>query len=711
MAKRATAGNQAAFTYDFGIMISQSTINKVAKLTGVTLTLASAFYALQTTADKYIETLRKNTVRFGGVISSMRALQQAQDRLIKGQTFFNVDDQMEGMNRLMAAGVNVKKNFDFINKAAHATGKSFSDFSSAIADGIAGNMGSLVDMGLITQRATRMFEKYEGNTIMRQQAILGFVKSHKGLLNAVKGDFEVVQDHMRRIKETWASFLQSVVGKPNDKGSLYGTVVQAVKAIADSFARNAAAMKEYGIGIGVTLTWVVKQVGHVIMWLAKQAKKATNMLLGDSSTFVERMRSLVVWLEFWKLKVVSFFKQYGNEIKTVLKLVVAYKLLKLAFVIGNVAIASVIAYKRALTGIFLLQSRYRRATGASWLMSMAAWMPKWFRGFWIMMGKKAADFAVFFRGALIAASRGGLSGIGRYFSAALPWVTKLLRPIKLLFSILRNLPAILGAIFTGARSIGSILAAVNPVGWIILAITLLTTLYAKVKSFRQFINNLFRFLFGLVKLLWNSINWLYVQIRIGATLAWRWLSNNLFKPIGNFFSSVGGWISNMWSKFKDSTVGKWLDKWVIKPLKDLFGFIGDIWKSMMDGMGWLVKWVKGANNSVAASADAAAAEYGFKSYSIGDNKNPNGTVPVITPVDGNNNPVTANPAGNPITDSKNYNDNTVTSEDSTNMKFEKGAVQIIVQKGMDIDENKLAQKVRAIIEDMQRTSKKRGGLV
>lgn len=44
-----TSINQAQFTYDFGIMIAQSTVNKVARLTGVTLSLASAFYALQTT--------------------------------------------------------------------------------------------------------------------------------------------------------------------------------------------------------------------------------------------------------------------------------------------------------------------------------------------------------------------------------------------------------------------------------------------------------------------------------------------------------------------------------------------------------------------------------------------------------------------------------------------------------------------------------------
>ena len=49
------------------------------------------------------------------------------------------------------------------------------------------------------------------------------------------------------------------------------------------------------------------------------------------------MRTLVVVLEFWKLRVVSFFKTYKEEIKTVLKLLIAYQALKSVFVISNAA--------------------------------------------------------------------------------------------------------------------------------------------------------------------------------------------------------------------------------------------------------------------------------------------------------------------------------------------------------------------------------------
>ena len=75
---RATSGNNSQFTYDFGITIAQSTVNKLVRLTGATLTLASAYYALRTNAEKYVDTLRENSLRFGGILSPMKAMDAAQ---------------------------------------------------------------------------------------------------------------------------------------------------------------------------------------------------------------------------------------------------------------------------------------------------------------------------------------------------------------------------------------------------------------------------------------------------------------------------------------------------------------------------------------------------------------------------------------------------------------------------------------------------------
>ena len=250
---RATSGNNSQFTYDFGITIAQSTVNKLVRLTGATLTLASAYYALRTNAEKYVDTLRENSLRFGGILSTMKAMEAAQNRLIKGQSFFSVDDQLRGMNSLMAVGVKVGENFEFINKAAHATGKSYAQFANAISQGIQGNMQALVDMGLMTQRSTRYFEKYRANTIQRQQAVLNFVKQHKGLQELIKNDFLTIQDQMKRLNANMKGFLTGIVGKPNDPNSLYGQTVGALKSVADAFARNYQSIVQYGKGVGIVL--------------------------------------------------------------------------------------------------------------------------------------------------------------------------------------------------------------------------------------------------------------------------------------------------------------------------------------------------------------------------------------------------------------------------------------------------------------------------
>ena len=107
-----------------------------------------------------------------------------------------------------------------------------------ISQGIQGNMQALVDMGLMTQRSTRYFEKYRANTIQRQQAVLNFVKQHKGLQELIKNDFLTIQDQMKRLNANMKGFLTGIVGKPNDPNSLYGQTVGALKSVADAFARN-----------------------------------------------------------------------------------------------------------------------------------------------------------------------------------------------------------------------------------------------------------------------------------------------------------------------------------------------------------------------------------------------------------------------------------------------------------------------------------------
>lgn len=344
-------GGDPQFSYDFGIAVSTATLSKITRLTGVTLSLAGAYYALQKTATEYVDTLKPNAMRFGGYLNTMQTMAKLQDRIAKGQTSFSVQQQMRGMNDLMSVGIKASENLDFLDKSAHAMGVSFDEFAGAIAKGIRGNMSGLVQMGLLTERSTRYFEKYQANTIQRQQAILNFVKEHKGLQTLIKNDFRTIKDGTAQISGIWKTFMQSVVGDPRNPDSLYGSVVGVFDKIGGGLSKSLEYIKRAGYMVGIVLGWFVKQIGEFVMWVGRVINKSLDGSKKILDNYRESTNSLIVWLEFMKLRVVKFFQDYQEPIKTTLKLLLAYKALKTVFLISNAAIDSAWAYAAAINSI------------------------------------------------------------------------------------------------------------------------------------------------------------------------------------------------------------------------------------------------------------------------------------------------------------------------------------------------------------------------
>ncbi|WAX08821.1 hypothetical protein BS162P1_00042 [Bacteroides phage BS162P1] len=723
-----TSINQAQFTYDFGIMIAQSTVNKVARLTGVTLSLASAFYALQTTGDKYVKTLRENSLRFGGFISTIQQMEKAQERLIKGQTSFSVDDQLKGLNQLAAVGINVRKDFDFINKSAHATGKSFSEFSSAIANAVQGNMQSLVDMGLMTQRATRMFDKYTANTVMRQQAILNFVKQHKGLNDLIKNDFENIQDQIVRIKATWSGFLKGVVGKPNDPESLYGMVNKSLKSIAQKFSQSYKDLKQYGKGIGIVMGWTVRQIGRTIEWLGRQGKKAINFLLGSSETFVERMRTLVVWLEFWRLKVRDFFDEYGNSIKSIIKWLLIFKGLKTVFVISKAAIASAYAYNAALFGRLGFFTRIKRVQKSIGGIS-------WWKAFWLSVIPRWL--------------RRTLTWFSRFFSVTLP------KALPKTLGLFKKIGSFIGGGLTSSagKLIGKFAGAVG----------IWTTVYETLQWIDRKvfgIDNSFGTMMKNLKTSWISLKNNFFSFYDDFRYQWSsfsdWWSEHVTEPIRKRWQDAGwsDWFTNMKNNFKDliDTVKGWLEP-IFKPFRSLMNWFDERVATFKSVQGQKliqqnnfrnqqalnnINWVNAKRKeAVARGYDPNRYQYTPRAQELieqgkkinAKNSRTDGTTP-LTPKERNafvgalrsqyasTKPLSegTEKVENPITAVKNDTQPTYTAQDvfnetdySSPITLENGAVQIIVQKGEGIDEQKLASKVKQIISDLQRETRMRKG--
>lgn len=658
MAKR-TSGGTGSFTYDFGILISQATVSRLTRTVQSTLTLAGAYYALNKQATEYIATLRKQQIFFGGQVATMKAIADAQDRIIQGTSRFDVNDQLEGMNNLMRVGIDARKEFEWTEKAAHAMGVSYSQFSNAIANGIRGNMSGLVDMGLITERATRMFEKYQGNTVMRQQAILNFVKQHKALQTAIKQDFGTIQDEMRRLTSVWKSFLQAILGQPNDPGSFYGQVRSALKEVADGFARNTVIIRRYAFQIGQVLGWVIRQIGHLVTWLGRQVKSVLQMIWKVGEDYQERVRSVLVWLEFWKVAIVGFFKEYG---KTLLK--------------ATLITMGVIWAVKGLA----LQMRYLEMMGpvigrsfGGWLQSLAVFLPRTFRRIWVSIGRMFA---------------GNVSSpVIKFFTATLPQV--LIRVVGWLSGLI--------------RLIGSLFTASNPVGWIILAVAALTLLYKKCEGFRNYVNNLFQSIVQFVRLVYNSFIWLYVQLRVIGIKISNWWKNTV-GGVKGFLSwlkqDLGvftGTIKRLWDTIMDTRLGKY-----IQGIIDMVtAFYRVTLKPIFDGAGKLVSTLKGwfsrSADTVAKSAVETAQEYGFNAPVWNNPFTPSTTTETPTEASTAILPSVGTPAL------------ATAGDNATTMNFNQGAIQIMLNGSSGIDENILAQKIKEVILDLDRQGRMRGG--
>lgn len=736
---KATQGASGAFTYDFGIAISQNTVGRLTRLATASLTLASAYYALKSAAKEYNDTLRKNQLRFGGQLSTMKAMEQAQDRLIKGQSYFKVDDQLAGMNKLMSVGINVGKNLEWVNKAAHSIGMDFSEFSGMIANAVNGNLQGLVDAGFMTQRATKYFEKFQGNTIMMQSAIMSFLKSHKGLAVAIANDYKTVHDQTKRLNEVMKSFWQNVVGKPNDPGGVYGTIVKSLGAIADAFSRNEKAIKQYGQGIGVVVTWVVKTVGGAVMWLGKQAKKTVQYILGPSETFVERMRSMVVWLEFWKVHIKKLFNEYKGVIWGIVKALVALKLLKGVFSIKKGVTHGIMNIGRAWKHSTALQQRYYHTLERNGrisnkfflkLRSFAVYLPGVFRKTWVAL-MKIFDFAFFkyFWLRVYDVAKNSLLGI----------VKSGVKGFRLLIGVFRNLGVVIKAVGLALKAA----FITNPVGLIIAAVVALVaifvTLYKKCEGFRAVVNKVVKFVVEYWKLLWNLIVLGINKIVEGFMAIWegiKWVGKKLWEGIkwvgGLWWEYIGEpiWngIKKIWDFFAEND---FLRTYLVEPLqkawewvKKVFGAIGGFFKKLWNGAtDWLGnavdnagEFLANANDTVAQMAKESGQKTGFS---------------ILPTVEGNHdinkrdttdylkfgkkeNTSTEKTLVNPITDAKKEvaltgSGGSTTTDNSTRMTFNEGAIQINLA-GSNIDENKLAKRIKQVILDMEREAKMRGGL-
>lgn len=538
------ATGKAQFTYDFGIAIAQSTVNKVARLAGVTLTLAAGYYNLKKASAAYIGTLRENTLRMGGYAKTVSMMKMAQERQIQGKSPFNMREQLAGMNELMKSGIDVKKNMDWVEKAAHATGKSYSEFAGMISSAIAGNTGALVDAGLLTQRACRQFDKYEANTVMRQQAIMNFLKSNKSLQQAIQDDFDTIETQVDRLKGIWEAFLQAIIGDPNDPDSLYGQATAAVKSVADNIAKFWNHIKGVAYMIGHIASWIVKQVGNVIDWLGRKLFNTVDMTENATDSYVEKTRSIVVWLEFWKLQLLRVMENVGGKIKWVydeiftplLPLLVSIgaamgviwavgKVEAFCAVLGTVITAFRNLIKLQKTYMYLQLWTPGIRKGAAFAQSLAVFLPRAFRRAWVKAGKGLANLTNDFgmgTGLNIFQKMG--RKISAFFNLAVMAPIKKLglyifSPFKSLFKFIKGFPALIARSFGKVRLFFAMMRAGMFSFWGVFGM-LGKGLLRMFIGLGKFIISPFKYVFRMIPMLFNGIRAICTMLMAANPMVW-----------------------------------------------------------------------------------------------------------------------------------------------------------------------------------------------
>jgi hypothetical protein len=329
-------------------------------------------------------------------------------------------------------------------------------------------------------------------------------------------------------------------------------------------------------------------------------------------------------------------------------------------------------------------------------------MPKPFRKAWVWLGKFFADFAVnmrIFGAKLLLFIKSPFLYIGKAFT----WVV----------GFIKGLPALLATAGTSIKAMGASLMAMNPIGWVVIVIGLLVLLYVKSEKFRVFVNNLFKMIFEFLKLVWNSLMYLITLIMVGCKKAWNWFKTYIWTPIADFFKRAGEWISDMWGKFMNTSVGKWINKCIVTPLKTLFKWIVDAWDWVVGGIAKAIEWLAGANNEVSQATKELAKNGGVPEMPTfeGDGTPADGTNYLNSQNWGTKDPTATEglpKAENPM----------ITTAPSgvgggggsvTNMNFDGGAIQIVVNKGESIDEQVLAKKIKDVLKEVNREGDMRGG--
>lgn len=679
---------QNGLSYDFGIMIAQGTVGALTKTVAAATALAGTIYALSSSTEQMDDVFKKNQVAMGGYTNTLKAMNFVSQQVASGASYFAEEDIFAGIRLLNRAGIDAKKNFDLINKAASATGNNFTEMAGAVQSG---SFSALAEAGIITDRMAYSWEQMGLTAQQSSKKILAMLQqaNAKGLFDNTIQTFPAI---LARFREFGKQFVRAIIGDPKDPEGFAFTVKKVFTEIADFIYTKLNAIRAVGMMIGKFLTFAAKVTWDFTKRIAKNVGQLFNINDKFFENFQKKMLSLGLWLEIVRVKISSFFDEHGEKIKFFGKLLLGY----LAFRYIDEGILKILPRINTLTSA-LNPRTWKFISDAGILKKTMEWFD------WQMM--KTAES----QGVLTEYMKTGATTANRMGNILLQIAKNPLKAIVFGFN----------AIKIAAMESAAVMMA-NPLFWVAAAVAALIAIVYYWDEIRQSVSgvsdgvlmlisffspavglimNMAKYWTEIKTIMYNIGAFLYNNIMIAVyklkknvqligNFIGHWL--NKLGPVGTFFKTIWGYVKDIWDWFN-----KIFDSDIIK--RGL-NWLADVTGKAADSSAAALAQESGNQNmgvrSTTVSAEAQKEMTALRAKNVPEEKIKAQLGANYTP------PTTAltSKAPQPPMPPSGIG-NTSNFQGAKTVNVHSGAVQINLS-GSNVDADQLAQKVKRILEEM-----------
>lgn len=262
-------------------------------------------------SDKLDEVLVRNMKTFGSYTKTIKAYSALQDRIAQGELFGKAEEYLQAAEIFAVQGVKfTKETQNMLNDLALFSGETVSDTAQVISQAISGGYTELARITGVTERmlATR-FARYEGNTIMMRNAIMGFIKEQERLVGAAARAPKTFGDYFNQLSTFFKlNFFKQIFGDSTNPDSFVSLVKDTFAKVTDFIVKNGEIIRRVANGIGVVLRFAWEVVDELITSVVRHTQKGIDALQKFFVKYQERIAGMILYFALIKDDVVSAIK-------------------------------------------------------------------------------------------------------------------------------------------------------------------------------------------------------------------------------------------------------------------------------------------------------------------------------------------------------------------------------------------------------------------